>query len=84
MNRFAERNKGPSKEYLLILKNLWRYIAETEELALVIGRLEYTLEDLGLYIYKDASFIDDLITRVSTGSHIVFLAGCPVIWKSKK
>ena len=84
MNRFAERNKGPSKEYLLVLKNLWKYIAEIEEFVLVIGGLEYTLEDLGFYTYRDTSFVNDLMTRVSIGGHVAFLASCPVIWKSKK
>ena len=36
------------------------------------------------YIYGDASFADDLFTRVSIRGHIVFLAGYPIIWKSKK
>ena len=54
------------------------------ELALIIKRLKYILKNLNLYIYRDASFTDDLITRMSIGNHIAFLAGCPVIWKSKK
>ena len=83
MNRFIEENKGLSKEYLMILKNLWRYIAETAQLALVIGG-DYTLEDLDLYTYGDASFADDLMMCVSTGGHVAFLAGCPMTWKSKK
>ncbi|SRR6266566_7704508 len=84
MNRLVKKNKGLSKKYLLILKNLWRYIVETKEFALIIGRLEYTLENLGLHIYRDANFANDLITRMFTGSHVVFLVGCPVTWKSKK
>jgi len=84
MNRFAEGNKGPLKEHLLMLKNLWRYIAEIEEFALIIGGLKYILEDLDLYVYRNASFTDDLITYMSIGGHIAFLAGCPVTWKSKK
>src|SRR6266699_3749327 len=84
VNRFTERNTNPSKEHFIVLKNLWRYIAETKELTLAIGRLEYTLKDLDLYTYENTSFVDDLIMRVSTGNHIVFLAGYPVTWKSKK
>jgi len=83
VNRLAEGNKGPSKEHLIVLKNLWRYIVKTEDLAIVI-KGDYTLEDLDLYTYGDTSFTDDLITRMSTGGHVVFLAGCPVTWKSKK
>ena len=83
MNRLTEGNKGLSKEHLIVLKNLWRYIAETAQLALVIGE-DYILEDLDLYKYRDANFADDLITRVSTGGHVTFLAGYPMTWKSKK
>src|SRR6266566_3679348 len=39
---------------------------------------------LNLYIYGDVSFVDDLLTKVSIEGHIVFLMGCPIIWKSKK
>ena len=84
VNRLAEGNKGPSKEHLMVLKNLWRYIAETGQLALVIGGSTYSLEDMNLHAYGDASFADDLMTRVSTGGHVAFMAGCPVMWKSKK
>ena len=66
------------------MKNLWRYITEIVKLVLIIGRLEYILEDLNLYIYREISFADDLIIYISIGGHVVFLVGCPVIWKSKK
>jgi len=39
---------------------------------------------MGLHAYGDASFAGDLLTRASTGGHVVFLAGCPVAWKSKR
>jgi hypothetical protein len=40
--------------------------------------------DLGMRTFADASFADDLLTRRSTGGHVVFLAGGLVLWKSKK
>ncbi|KAK4207228.1 hypothetical protein QBC37DRAFT_433796 [Rhypophila decipiens] len=39
---------------------------------------------MGLVAYADASYANDLLTRYSIGGHIVFLAGGPVFWKSKK
>ncbi len=84
VNRFTERNKGLLKKYFIILKNLWKYIAEIKKFILIIKRFEYILENLSLYIYRDTNFTNDLIICVSTGNHIVFLAGCLVIWKLKK
>jgi len=57
---------------------------ETIEFALIIRGFEYILEDLGLYIYGDINFVDDFIIYMSIGGYIVFLAGCLIIWKSKK
>ncbi len=82
-NRLAEANKGPAKEHVAVLKHLWRYMAGTKSLGLRAGGRQY-ISNLHLHAYGDASFADDLLTRVSTGGHVVFLAGCPVIWKSKK
>ncbi len=79
MNRFTKENKGLLKEHFVVLKNLWKYIVEIEEFALAIGRLEYILEDLSLYIYGDISFTDNLIMCVSIRSYIIFLAGYLVI-----
>ena len=45
---------------------------------------KYPLTDLNLRTYADASFADDPLTRYSTGGHVIFIAGGPVLWKSKK
>lgn len=34
--------------------------------------------------YADASLADRLPSRHSTGGHVVFVAGAPVLWKTKK
>ncbi len=36
-NRLIEVNKGPAKEYIAVLKYLWRYIAGTKSLGLYIN-----------------------------------------------
>ncbi len=85
ISRLSEAQSNPSREHCDVLKHLWRYIAGTTRLGLTVGGQEYTkVEDLSLHAYGDASFGDDLLTRASTGGHVVFLAGCPIIWKSKK
>ncbi len=82
-NRLAEANKSLAKEYIAVLKHLWRYMAGTKSLGFRVGGRQY-ISNFYLYIYGDASFANDLLTRVSIGGHIVFLAGCPIIWKSQK
>ena len=83
INRLAEANKGFTKEHIAVLKYMWRYIAGTKSLGLRVGGRQY-ISNLHLYIYGDVSFIDDLFTRVFIRGHVVFLADCPIIWKSRK
>ena len=42
------------------------------------------MNDLKLQTYIDASFADDLLIRYLTGAYMVFLAGSPVLQKSKR
>ena len=43
-----------------------------------------SLRNLGLHVYADSGFADVLGTRFSTTGHVVFLAGGPIFWKSRK
>ena len=40
-NRLTEANKDPTKEYVAVLKYLWRYMAGTKSLGLRVGRRQY-------------------------------------------
>src|SRR6266699_900821 len=82
-NCLAEVNKGSVKEYIVVLKYIWRYIIGTKSLGLCIGGRQY-ISNFHLYIHSDTSFIDNLFIRVFTRSYIVFLAGCLIIWKNRK
>jgi hypothetical protein len=42
------------------------------------------IKQLNLRAYSDASFADNLPSRVSTAGHVVFLGEGPVHWKSRK
>ena len=42
------------------------------------------MDKMELRAYSDAAFADDLLTRASTGGHIIFLAGGPILWQSKR
>ena len=83
VSRLCEGNAGPGQEHLTVLKHLYHYLASTKSLGLLLGG-KYNLHDLGPLAYADASYADDLATRYSTGGHVVFFAGGPVFWKTKK
>jgi hypothetical protein len=83
VNRLAEANSGASEEHCQLMKHLARYITGTVKFAITFGG-HLPIDRLGLYCYADAAFADDLRTRYSTGGYVVFLAGGPVFWKSKK
>ena len=56
----------------------------TFDLGIYIGGMGITLLNLGLHAYADAAFADRELTRHSTGGHIVFAAGAPLHWKTKR
>ena len=58
-------------------------MAEIKSLSLYANGRQY-ISNFHLYTYSDTSFADDLFTKVSIGGYMVFLAGCPIIWKSRK
>jgi hypothetical protein len=76
-------NTGPGQEHLTVLKHLYRYLASTKSLSLLLSG-KYNLHDLGPLAYADASYADDLATRYLTGGYVVFFTGGPVFWKTKK
>jgi hypothetical protein len=51
---------------------------------LQFGGKKGTPEDMMMATFADASLGDRLPSRHSTGGHIVFVAGAPVTWKTKK
>ena len=82
-NRLSKVNQGPLEQHLQLLKHLFRYLIGLADLSLRY-RGKFPIQNLHLYVYRDTSFADRLDTRLSTGGHIIFLAGSPIIWKSKK
>ncbi|RCI14678.1 hypothetical protein L249_6433 [Ophiocordyceps polyrhachis-furcata BCC 54312] len=40
--------------------------------------------EIAIELYSDASFADDKATRASTAGFVIFLAGGPIAWKSKR
>jgi len=82
-SRLCEANAGPSQEHLDLLKHLFRYLRGTVDHGLDFGG-HLDTSDLKLTTFADASWADCQPTRHSTGAYVVFLAGGPVYWKTKK
>ena len=80
VSKLSQANKGPSKEHIGLLNHLWRYIKGTKSLGIKLGGRS----NMDLRAYSDAAFADDLLTRASTGGHVIFLAGSPILWQSKR
>ena len=79
--KLMEANSGPSNEHLQLLKHLFRYLIGTKTLGILYSGNQHALNPL---TYADASLANDLMNRYSTGGHVMFVAGGPVLWKSKK
>jgi hypothetical protein len=65
------------------MKHLFRYLTGTIDYGITLGG-NYSPHDFQLRAFADASFANDVITRYSVGGHVIFAAGEPVLWKSKK
>ncbi|KAL2022214.1 hypothetical protein VTK56DRAFT_5824 [Thermocarpiscus australiensis] len=66
------------------MKHLLRYLKGIIDYGLEFGGRDLTIADLLMVTFADASLADRLPSRHSTGGHAVFVAGAPVIWKTKK
>lgn len=74
--------------------HLLNYLAATRHLKLVYGLryqrpealppLSADQQGLDVYVYTDASFGDDPVTRRSRSGMLIFLNGAPIVWGSKK
>jgi hypothetical protein len=84
VSRLAEANSGPSQAHLDLVRHLYRYLKGTATYGIELGGPDITLDDLRMVTFADASLADRLPSRHSTGGHAVFVAGAPVLWKTKK
>lgn len=84
VSRLAEANAGPSQAHLDLMRHLYRYLQGTTTHGIELGGDGVTVDDLRMTTFADASLADRLPSRHSTGGHMVFVAGAPVLWKTKK
>ena len=84
VSRLAEANAGPSQAHLDLMKHLLRYLKGIANRGLEFGGPDLATADLLMLTFADASLADRMPSRHSTGGHVVFVAGAPVVWKTKK
>lgn len=82
-SRLSEANAGPSQEHIDLLHHLFRYLNGTRAYGIELGG-DMTIEDMKMRAFADASWADDQLRRHSTAGHVIFVAGGPVLWKTKK
>jgi hypothetical protein len=83
VSKLCEANSGPSDEHKALLKHLARYINHVPALSIRLGGKLPDLQ-LNLHAFADAAFADDVLTRHSTGGHVIFYGGGLVHWKTRK
>lgn len=78
LSRFLER---PTENHWNMAMRVLRYIRGTRHIGLNYRTDENSFELVG---WADADWAGDLETRRSCSGFIIYLAGCPVSWKSKR
>jgi hypothetical protein len=83
MNKLCEANSESLKHYLKAQKHLLRYLKNITNLGIIFGG-HYDSRNMELYVVLNAAHGDMLETRYSTDGYVIYLAGAPIFWKSKK
>ncbi|KNZ49243.1 hypothetical protein VP01_512g7 [Puccinia sorghi] len=76
-------NNDPGIQHWRQVIHCWKYLAGTSDLALTL-RPDAQDSSNALQHYTDATWADDLETRLSRSGSICFWKACPVAWNSKK
>jgi transposase InsO family protein len=76
-------NHAPGITHWKEVIHCWKYLAGTSELSLNLTP-DSTDQSKTLEYYTDATWADDLETRLSRSGTICFWKSCPVSWSSKK
>jgi hypothetical protein len=87
-NKMSQFSTNPGERHFAATKRQIRYLRGTQELGLSFGfdRPEGTDQenDLGLTVWSDASYGDNVEDSKSTGAYVVMLNGGLVSWSSRK
>ena len=81
VNQLAKYSSSPTHTHQLAAKRVLRYLAGTSSLGI---KFSGDADNSDLHCFVDSDFAGDIETRRSTYGYIVFLAGGPVSWRSKR
>jgi hypothetical protein len=76
-------NHAPGINHWKEVIHCWKYLSGTADLSLNLTP-DSSDQSLALEYYTDATWADDLETRLSRSGTICFWKSCPVSWSSKK
>ncbi|KAJ6258122.1 hypothetical protein Dda_7037 [Drechslerella dactyloides] len=79
VGRLAKYNASPKEGHAEAAKRVLRYLKGSKDLGIQLGGNPVELQG-----FSDSDWAGDEDDRESTGGHIWFYAGGPIVWKSKK
>lgn len=79
VNSLCQMNSNPSVNHWTMAKGVLRYLKGTSDFGICFSPGDFTLE-----AYVDADWANDTERRKSVTGFVVFLAGGPIAWSSKK
>ncbi|EQB43084.1 hypothetical protein CGLO_18321 [Colletotrichum gloeosporioides Cg-14] len=80
--RAARDQQHASEKHDKLLRSIQRYLCGSQQLALCLGGPGYSIDDLKLSAFCDASWSDCKRTGKSTAGYVVMCGGAPIAWKS--
>lgn len=78
VSKLSQFNSHPHKEHFVAAKNVLRYLKQNPK-----GTLSFSSTN-DLVCYTDADWGSNVVDRKSFSGFVIFLAGGPITWESKK
>lgn len=79
LSKLSQFNNHPHKQHFIAAKHILRYLKYTANANFTYSRMEKTLS-----CFTDSDWGSNIVDRKSYSGYIVFLAGGPIAWESKK
>jgi hypothetical protein len=82
-NQLAAFNGTPCIGHVKAVRKLLCYMNHTSHIGLHYATSDATVP-LQLYAHSDADWAKNIENRKSISGHVIYLDGCPILWKSEK